>query len=84
MYTKLLEKNSRELKVKVGDRVSIQGNRGIVTKVLKGCDTEWNGEKYVEVKGKEYINVKVKFDKDEALSGTNYDNSVYGGFIVIA
>lgn len=61
-----------QLNVKVGDTVSVQGNRGVVTEVAHG--------KYA---GKNYVDVRVLFGKDCNLSGTFYDNEWYGGFVVI-
>ena len=42
MYNRLMSK--RELEVKVGDLVVVQGNKGIVTEVFHTKDTEWNGK----------------------------------------
>lgn len=63
--------NRDQLNVKVGDAVSVQGNRGVVTEVAHG---KYNGKNYVEV--------RVHFDKDCNLYNTVYDNSWFGGFVV--
>lgn len=72
----------KELNVKVGDTVSVQGNRGIVTEVLKGYDVEWNGSEYVKVADSDYTNVRVHFTGELASWG-QYQDGVYGGFAVI-
>lgn len=74
----------RELKVKVGDRVSVQGHRGIVTEVFHYVKKEWNGREYVPIPGKEGTDVKVHFGSDDELSKWGqYQDGVYGGFVVI-
>ena len=80
MYNKLMD--SKELNVKVGDRVSVQGNRGVVTEVFHGHHTEWNGSEYVKVDGSEYTNVRVHFEGELARWG-QYQDGVYGGYVVI-
>lgn len=80
MYNKLMD--SKELNVKVGDKVSVQGNRGVVTEVIKGHHTEWNGSEYVKVDGSEYTNVRVHFECELARWG-QYQDGVYGGYVVI-
>lgn len=72
----------RELNVKVGDLVAVQGNRGIVTEVLKGFDTEWNGKEYVKIENSDYTNVRVHFT-DELAKWGQYQDGVYGGYTVI-
>lgn len=61
-----------QLNVKVGDTVSVQGNRGIVTEVAHG-----------RYDGKNYVDVRVRFNKECALADTFYDNEWYGGFVVV-
>lgn len=80
MYNKFMD--SKELSVKVGDRVSVQGNRGVVTEVFKGYQTEWNGSEYVKVDGTDYTDVRVHFEGELARWG-QYQDGVYGGFVVI-
>ena len=72
----------RELNVKVGDKVSVQGNKGIVTEVLKAIDTEWKGKEYVEVPGSESISVRVHFSGELANYG-QYQDGMYGGYVVV-
>lgn len=59
--------DSRELNVKVGDTVSVQGNRGTVLEVIRKND--WTG-------------VRVHFTGDLAEFG-QYQDQVYGGFVVV-
>lgn len=80
MYNKFM--NEKELNVKIGDKVSVQGNRGIVTKVFRGYKKEWNGAEYVKVEGTEYTDVRVHFTGELARWG-QYQDGVYGGFVVI-
>ena len=80
MYNKFMEE--KEINVKVGDKVSVQGNRGIVTEVITGMDKEWNGKEYVDVPGSEYTYVRVHFDGELAKWG-QYQDGVYGGYVVI-
>lgn len=80
MYNKFM--NDKEINVKVGDRVSVQGNHGVVTKVIKGVEKEWNGKEYVLVAGKEFTNVRVHFDGELAKWG-QYQDGEYGGFTVL-
>ena len=80
MYNKFAE--AKELNVKVGDKVSVQGNKGIVTEVFRGHDSEWNGTEYAKVSGTEYTNVRVHFTGELANWG-QYQDGVYGGFEVI-
>lgn len=72
----------KELNVKVGDKVSVEGNKGIVTEVLKGFDTIWNGNKYEKVENSDYTSVRVHFTGDLANWG-QYQDRVYGGYKVI-
>lgn len=81
MFNKFL--NAKELNVKIGDRVSVQGNEGIVTEVFRGIHKEWNGKEYVEAPGTEYTQVRVHFGGELAKWG-QYQDGVYGGFVVIA
>lgn len=82
MYNKFMEE--KEINVKVGDRVIVEGNRGTVTEVFRSIDKEWNGKRYVEIPGSEYTNVRVHFNKDELLSTFGqYQDGVYGGYAVI-
>lgn len=80
MFNKFMDQ--KELNVKVGDRVVVQGNRGIVTEVFHGIKTEWNGEKYVEIPGTESTAVRVHFEGNLASWG-QYQDGVYGGFAII-
>ena len=80
MYNRLLKE--KELKVKVGDKVMVQGNPGTVTEVLKGHDTEWNGKEYAKVPDSEYTRVRVHFTGELAAWG-QYQDGVYGGFTVV-
>lgn len=80
MYNRLMSK--RELNVKVGDTVSVQGNRGTVTEVFHNVDTEWNGTEYEAVKGSESTAVRVHFTGELAKWG-QYQDGVYGGFCVV-
>lgn len=75
----------KELNVKVGDRVSVQGNCGTVLEVSVTKQTEWNAEKklYEEVEGSEATYVRVNFDSDNELHNTCYNNEWYGGYWVI-
>lgn len=57
----------KELNVKAGDKVSVLGNIGIVTEVIKKED--WTG-------------VRVHFGGDLANYG-QYQDQVYGGYVVI-
>lgn len=74
--------NEKELNVKVGDTVSVQGNRGTVIEVVKGFDTEWNGTEYVKVDGTDFTNVRVHFTGELANWG-QYQDEEYGMFEVI-
>ena len=59
--------NERELNVKVGDMVSVQGNRGTVLEVIRHNDATY---------------VRVHFTGYLAEFG-QYQDSVYGGFEVV-
>ncbi len=80
MYNKYL--GQRELEVKAGDVVSVQGNVGTVTEVIKSIKKEWNGAEYIEVPGTESTSVRVHFTGELAAWG-QYQDEVYGGFHVI-
>ena len=80
MYNKMM--NDKEINVKVGDRVSVMGNRGIVTEVIHGVDKEWNGKEYAVVPNSEFTNVRVNFVGELARWG-QYQGGTYGGYIVI-
>lgn len=80
MYNKFM--NDKEINVKVGDRVSVQGNRGVVIEVIKGRDIEWNGTEYAEVPNTDYTNVRVHFE-GELANWKQYQDGTYGGYTVI-
>ena len=80
MYNKFLAKN--ELEVKIGDTVSVMGNEGTVTEVIRGFEKEWNGAEYVKKPGTERTSVRVHFTGELAAWG-QYQDGVYGGFRVI-
>ena len=61
----------RELNVKVGDRVKVQGESGTVLRVFRGCNAD-----------EEYTNVQVHFDGELAHWG-QYQDGVYSHFTVI-
>lgn len=71
-----------QLAVRVGDRVSVQGNEGTVIQVVRGVEKEWDGVQYAEVPGTEFTNVRVHFDGDLANWG-QYQDGEYGCFSVI-
>lgn len=81
MYNRLMAE--KEINVKVGDKVAVQGNRGIVTEVFHTTDTEWNGKEYIEVKGSESTSVRVHFSGELAAWG-QYQDGVYGGYTVLS
>lgn len=59
----------KEIIVKVGDRVAVQGYRGFVTEVIKTASS---------------TNVRVHFDESEAIAVYNqYQDKIFGGFTVI-
>lgn len=74
--------NEKELRVKVGDKVAVEGNRGIVTEVFHTFATEWNGKEYVKVTDSDCTSVRVHFEGELAKWG-QYQDGVYGGFTVI-
>ena len=80
MYNKFMAE--KELNVKVGDEVAVQGNRGTVTEVYRGYGTVWDGDRYTRVEGSEYTNVKVHFTGELAEYG-QYQDGVYGDYTVI-
>jgi len=81
MYNRLMAE--KELNVKVGDQVAVQGNRGTVTEVFRGHETEWDGQEYVKVEDSEYTNIRVHFTGNLARWG-QYQDGVYGGYTVIS
>ncbi len=81
MYNRLMQ--AKELNVKVGDTVSVQGNRGIVTEVLHHFDTEWNGKEYVKVADSDGTSIRVHFTGELANWG-QYQDGVYGGYTVLS
>lgn len=77
----------KEINVKVGDRVIVQGNKGTVTEVFHSIDKEWNGSEYAEVAGTERTTVTVHFDADTWIAEqgySQYQDGHYGGYTVIA
>ena len=82
MYNKF--HTQRELAVKPGDRVSVQGYRGTVLEVFHSIHKEWNGTEYVDVPGTESTSVSVHFDESQDIAEyRQYQNGTYGGFTVI-
>lgn len=84
MYNRLMA--DKEINVKVGDRVEVQGYTGTVTDVYHGFSTEWNGTEYVKVEGSDYTNVQVHFDEKDNYGIAEYgqyQDSWYGGYVVI-
>lgn len=82
MYNKFMAE--KEINVKVGDRVAVQGYRGTVLEVKKGFDKEWNGAEYVKVEGTDFTNVKVHFDESQDIAKFGqYQNGDYGMYTVI-
>lgn len=79
MYNKFMDE--KEINVKVGDRVNVQGWIGTVTEVFHSINKEWNGKEYVEVPGTESTTVTVHFD--DAGIGGQYQDGHYGGYWVI-
>lgn len=81
MYNRLMEE--KEINVKVGDKVWVQGNRGTVTEVIHGKDIEWNEDarEYREVEGSDWTHVRVNFEGELARWG-QYQNATYGGYTV--
>ena len=80
MYNKFM--NEKEINVKVGDKVAVCGNLGVVTEVFKNIDQEWNGKEYIEVEGTESTNVRVHFE-DETANFGQYQDGIFGGFTVL-
>ncbi len=83
MFNRLM--NDKEINVKVGDRVSVQGYKGVVTDVHHGIETEWNGTEYVEVAGSESTTVQVHFDEENNYGIAEYgqyQDGWYGGYVV--
>lgn len=80
MYNKFMD--AKEINVKVGDKVSIQGNCGIVTMVIRGTDKEWNGKEYAEVPNTEWTDVRVHFEGELAKWG-QYQDGEYGCYTVL-
>lgn len=76
----------KELNVKVGDRVCVQGYKGTVIDVDHSIRQEWNGEAYVDVAGTESTTVQVRFDEEDNYGIAEYgqyQNGWYGGYTVI-
>ena len=84
MYNRLM--SEKEINVKIGDRVSVQGFKGTVTEVYHSVRKEWNGTEYVEVEGTESTTVQVHFDEDNnyGIAKAVYQDGHYGGYEVIA
>jgi len=80
MYNKFM--NEKEINVKVGDKVAVFGNLGVVTEVFKNIDKEWNGKEYVEVEGTESTSARVHFE-DELANFGQYQDGIYGSFTVL-
>ena len=66
MYNKFLD--AKELNVKIGDKVLVQGNKGIVTDVIQDADT---------------TDVRVHFTNELAMYG-QYQDKIYGIFKVVS
>ena len=84
MYNRLMA--DKEINVKVGDRVAVQGYTGTVTDIHHGFDTEWNGTEYVKVEGSESTSVQVHFDEKDNYGIAEYgqyQDCWYGGYVVI-
>lgn len=79
MYNRLMKE--KELNVKVGDLVLVQGNEGTVTEVLHTIETEWNGKEYVKVEGSETTSIRVHFT-GELANWNQYQDGIYGGYTV--
>lgn len=83
MYNKLMAE--KEINVKVGDKVMVQGFKGIVTDVAHTIKTEWDGTAYVEVEGTEGTQVQVHFDEENNYGIAEYgqyQDGWYGGYVV--
>lgn len=84
MFNRLMA--DREINVKVGDRVAVQGYKGTVIDVYHSIKTEWNGTEYVEVAGTEGTQVQVHFDEKDNYGIAEYgqyQDGWYGGYTVI-
>ncbi len=84
MYNKFMEE--KEINVKVGDKVVVQGLRGTVTEVFHSIDKEWNGTEYVELEGTERTTVTVHFDENTWVVQEGYgqyQDGHYGMYTVI-
>lgn len=84
MFNRLMA--DREINVKVGDRVAVQGFRGTVTDVYHGIKTEWNGTEYAPIKDTEFTQVQIHFDEENnynIASYGQYQDGWYGGYEVI-
>lgn len=83
MYNKF--HTPRELAVKPGDRVSVQGYRGKVLEVFHTPNQkQWDGHSYVDIPDTESTYVTVHFDESQDIAGyRQYQNGTYGGFTVI-
>lgn len=82
MYNKFMTKE--QLAVKVGDHVVVQGNKGIVTEVHRGCEQAYDmfkGE-YVNVDGKDFTNIRVNFTGELANWG-QYQNGTYSNWQIV-
>jgi hypothetical protein len=80
MYNKFM--NEKEINVKIGDRVRVQGFRGVVTEVYHWAEKEFNGVEYIDKPGTERTEVKVHFDGQLSCWG-QYQDGTYGDFIVV-
>ena len=83
MFNRLM--NDKELNVKVGDRVTVQGFKGTVTGVSHDIKKEWNGTEYVDVPGTESTTVQVHFDETDNYGIAEYgqyQDGWYGGYTV--
>lgn len=84
MFNRLMR--DKELNVKVGDRVCVQGYKGTVIDVDHSVEKEWNGEAYVDIAGSESTTVQVHFDEEDNYGIAEYgqyQNGWYGGYTVI-
>ncbi len=82
MYNKF--HTTRDLAVKPGDRVSVQGYHGTVLEVYHYTQKEWNGSEYVDIPGSESTAVSVHFDESQDVARFGqYQDGTYGGFTVI-
>lgn len=70
--------SQEQINVKVGDVVSIQGNRGKVIEVIRGKVKMKSHPHY----GKEYVDVRVHFDGYLSEFG-QYQDQVYGLFYIV-